>query len=339
MGKKVYINGKFLSQQFTGVQYFAFNLCLELLREGFPFTILVPSNHKTPSQLDNNILEIGLFTGNLWEQISLPLYLLGKKNTILLNLCNSAPILDINQIVTIHDLAFMRNPKWFSSRMTKWYNFLIPKIMRNAEEIITVSETVKKEIAQNFGIPLIDINVIPNKPTTTSIEIEKVNIPFIQFFLIVGSDNPRKNIAFAARAMANTQFNLVVVGNRSHHFGKTEKITATNIHYTGYLSQRKLNWLYQNCLAVIYPSIYEGFGIPILDTFKHKKPLICSDIEVFKEIAQKGALFFDPTKPEELLRILNSKSYSTKELIENGFNQYQYYAQMNRASKIKKLVS
>ena len=304
----LYINGRFLTQKITGVQRFGIEILKALSEEKEKdITILVPKNY-TSSPLDHlyQIKKIGTLEGHLWEQIHLPLFLMSKKNPILLNLTNTAPLFYIKNIVTIHDLAFYVNPSWFSSSFRNYYNFLIPRIARKALKIITVSHTMKEQLASIFKIDINKIEVIYNavplsfdKKFNTQVSVEKKH-----YILTVGSIDPRKNLikvleAFNAAQIPNLQ--LYIIGDKNKNFNFNEELKdSRNIKFLGRVTDEDLLYYYSNSMFFVYLSLYEGFGIPNIEAMKLKVPVLTSNLPVMKEVCRDAAEFADPEKVEDI---------------------------------------
>jgi glycosyltransferase involved in cell wall biosynthesis len=340
MGARIYINGRFLTQEFTGVQLYAYNLCLELLDAQKNFVLLVPHNTSVPAPFAEHHQFVKPFTGNFWEQYSLPRFIAKMKNATLVNLCNAAPLARIHQIVTIHDLAVFQNKKWFHPIMANWYAFMIPKIIKNAQKIITISQSMAKEINETFPSSVTKTSIIPNKflPAKESPKVP-TGLPYDSYFLMVGSMNPRKNIEFITQAFATLKQNLVVVGGGSTHFTEVTKTSNSNIWYTGYIATEELYGLYQNAHALIMPSHYEGFGIPLLEAFHFSIPVLCSDIPAFREVAQNAALYFNPKSVASFIAQLHNLKLNTTMLIEEGNKRLTFYNSTNRVEQFNTLMS
>jgi len=151
----IVVNSRFLTQKITGVQRHAIELSLQLKQLRPDIKFVAPKNiiHTDIASL-LKVETVGTRTGHLWEQISLPRYLKkhNKEKTLLLCLANTAPLYYKNKIVTIHDVSFLANPQWFDKKFYYFYRFLIPRIARNAQTVITVSEFSKKEIIGKMKI-------------------------------------------------------------------------------------------------------------------------------------------------------------------------------------------
>lgn len=212
----------------------------------------------------------------------------------------------------IHDLAFYSFPqtrgKYFLSVFKSATNIAIKK----ADMIITVSETIKKEIIERFNFPEDRIKIINNtvgeqffnEPEESNV-LKKFNVEAQAYIIAVATLNKHKNVislvkAFETLSDKYPDIKLLLVGPK----GNSEILTTNkNVIFTGYVQDEEIVSLYQNSLMSVFPSLYEGFGIPILEAQASKTPLICSDIPVFKEVAGEGALFCEPTPEKIAIRI------------------------------------
>jgi glycosyltransferase involved in cell wall biosynthesis len=306
--KTIYLNGRFLTQPITGVQRYAIELYKELIKLDIDIQIIAPSNVIHLDLVKKfNVKIIGKNKGHLWEQIDLPKFLKSYNSPYLVNLCNTAPLFYSYNIVTLHDLAFIKHPEWFSFSFKRFYQFLIPRIVRSSKLIFTVSETMKRDITQHFGKNLTNIYVTYNgisdtfkKPLKRKNNFEK------PFFLAMGGRNPRKNLTNVLKAMHllnRSDYDLRIIGRAETNFNNSNlNIDDYNfkvIYHTD-ISDDYLKSLYQEAQALLYPSFYEGFGLPPLEALNSNCPIIISDIDVFNELFKKFALFVDPHKPEDI---------------------------------------
>lgn len=348
----LFVNGRFLTQKTSGVQYYAREICKELI-EQCDIKILVPKGATLePNEFSKYILPIGSFKGHLWEQISLASFMRKHKNDQLLNLCNTGPISIKNQLVTIHDLAFVKNPKWFHPLFAFVYNKMIPQLVKNAKHIITVSETIKNEICNTYKISSNKISVVSNKVAGELINCPEINpfdkrIESKKFFLMVGTNNnPRKNFNFVINTFIKhlPDTTLVIAGGNHQSFSQQNNNTtiSSSIIFLDYVNNEKLKWLYQHAQASINPSLYEGFGIPNIEAMIFNCPVLCSNIPVFKEVCNDAALYFKNNEEQALIeqvKKIKSMDYNKTALIEAGNKIVKEYQQKNRASIILNLLS
>ncbi len=329
---KFYINGKFLCQQKTGVQAYAFGMLEALLKVGFEFVVLVPKSFENESNLP--LKRIGRASSLvIWEQVYLCNFIYKDKDAILINFCNSAPLFLKNQVITIHDLAFeVKNVNWFSYFFKIWYRFLIPSICKNSKLILTISEFSKSEICLNYKIPTTKVKIIPN------------GIPFIadiakhtidgKYLLLIGGNNPRKNNNFILNqilAIENLGYYIIVLSNNRSVFVNNSETVHPSVRNLDYIESEDYYSLIRNASALIYPSLYEGFGIPILEALCLKTPVICSDLPVFKESFDEGPIYFKNNDNNSFLAALK-KIGTTKvseEYVENLKKSYNFKTSAN----------
>lgn len=324
--KKIYINGRFLTQNITGVQRYAIEIVKALdkylndnnLNDEYKFEIVCPKNIKQKLNLKNiEIKKIGKLKGHLWEQIELPLYV---KNKFLFNFCNCAPLIKKNQIVTIHDVAVCAVPYAYSRSFRIWYKFMYKILTSRLKKIFTVSEFSKKELNKYFNIPLERIevtyngidhmkNIKPDENIFSKFSIEKNN-----YVLAVSSLNPSKNfklILETAKILPEINF-VIAGGNNSNVFKKQGLEISSNVKFIGYVNDEELVALYKYACCFVYPSIYEGFGIPPLEAIYFNCFVILSDIEVFKEIYGDNVLYCELNNvnvfKEKILKLYNDKN-------------------------------
>lgn len=351
----IFINGRFLTQNITGVQRFASEICLKL-KEIFPgIRIISPKNI-----INKNIAEIlepeirGTLSGHLWEQFELPLFLKKEKNALLINLCNTAPLNYPNQIVTIHDLSFKINPNWFSKSFYLYYNFLIPKIAQKSKRIVTVSQSSKNDLIEIFNIDQNKIFVIPNSISkdfcnSFSADLsEELSLPE-KFILAVSSIDPRKNLKNLIQAYKKVQekhgLQLVIVGSPNNVFANSDLkdlvYNDKSIIFTGYINDNLLKMCYKRALAFLYPSLYEGFGIPPLEAMAMGCPTVVSNIASLPEICGDASHYVNPYNSEDIAEginfVLENDNYR-ETLIKKGFERIKRFDWSSSARKLVDVI-
>ncbi len=228
-------------------------------------------------------------------------------------------------ICVIHDLSALNSDYMPNKYWETLYAYAVKNGIKNADTIITVSNTVKNEIIQQFKVSPNKIKVVYN---TLGKQFYSHSDEIFQcyekgkYLLSVASFNRRKNTArlFEAFNMISEKYpdiKLVFVGKGND---KNFNVNNKNIIFTGYINDDDLIDLYKNALIYIFPSLYEGFGIPILEAQLSKVPLICSDIPVFREIAGDGAEYCktDAFSIAEKTEYLINNSQRRNELIKLG---------------------
>ena len=335
------INARFLTQNITGVQRFAIEIAKQLkILYGNDLIFVSPKNiiHKElAKELDVKI--IGNFTGHLWEQISLPKYLKQNGNSLLLNLANTAPLLYANKIVTIHDLAFLHHPEWFSKKFTLVYNFLLPNIANHSKHILTVSQYVKDDISKSYKIEPNKIDIIYNSYSNM---FKKLPFEKEDYVLAVGSIEPRKNLIALIDIFKKTDMKLLIVGQKNKVFSEfnLEKLPK-NIIFTGYVDDKELVELYNKAKIFVYPSLFEGFGIPPLEAQACGTPVICSNVTSLPEVGGDSVLYCDPYDvndiADKIMLLLEDKSLQN-ELIQKGYENLERFSWEKSAKKIIDII-
>jgi glycosyltransferase involved in cell wall biosynthesis len=329
----IVVNARFLTQSLTGVQRYAIELSLRLKQlDDTSIEFVCPKNVVQYDIFERlNAKIIGKKTGHLWEQTDLPRYLKKQGNPLLVNLGSTAPMCYKNKIVTLHDITYIRYPQSFSLKFRIWYRLLIPQILKKSLALITVSEFSKKEISSYFKHLPKDIYVIYNAVNEQfkADQTKKENIS--SYLLAVSSPNYHKNFARLISAFLNLQKskkikeNLLVVGESNHSFAKQsyDADQSTSIHFMGRIKDEDLIKLYQNAKAFIFPSLYEGFGIPALEAQACGCPVIASNAAAMPEILKDSVIYFEPTNIFEIQSaietIINNQSLRTS-LINKGFS-------------------
>ena len=307
----LYINGRFLTQPMTGVERYAYNMCKAIAKLGQPFTLVCP---QAPIQACYDvsglqIVHYGRGNSHLWEQCILPFFFIGKKDYVVLSFTGLGSILIQHKIMTIHDLSFLENPKWFSRPYYWWYKIMTPLAVRTSRHILTVSAFSKQEIRRFY--PFIkeqDITVIYNATDESLFRpLPQIDAPSERFALAVSSLDPRKNFNRLIEAFSDIQdCKLYIVGAHHRNFNHQENDTATqNIHYLGRISDDELVRLYNQAVCFIFPSLYEGFGLPPIEALSCGCPVLVSDIPVLHEVCGDAATYFDPYNPYAIRKAIH----------------------------------
>jgi len=322
--QRIFINGKFLSQKATGVQKFAVGISLALQKEHPNMVVLVPRGKFSFQGLQ--VRQSKWCSGFIWEQIGLPLFLLFHKKALLINLCNSAPLLYRNQVVTIHDLAFLKNKQWFSNSFRLWYQFLIPRLCNKSMAILTVSDFIKKEIINRFSILSDKITVVHNGIPLMEYDAQK---PYsFKYLLLTGIYNPRKNAALVLSLMPQIKkmgYHIVGVGADSGIFKDAFLKEENHLHLLAYVDDKAYYTLMKHASALVFPSEYEGFGIPVLEALTLETPVIVPDLPVYRESFGELPIYYTAMDADSFLKQLpkiGNEQYQKKDALhlKNKFN-------------------
>jgi len=301
---KLIINARFLTQPVSGVQRYAIECSRQIKRLHNNVLFVSPANI-LHADLANELgaITVGRHTGHQWEQWDLPRWLWRHQGPPLLNLANTAPLLYNNNYVTLHDLAFYHHPEWNSKQFSMAYNILLPRIARSAKHIFTVSQTVKQELTTAWRVPEQKISVTYNGLQQGMIAAAADGtFAKEKIILSVGTLNKRKNAAalvagFLRSSICNDHV-LVLAGGKSSHFA--EAGLPENIGHDGrvqivpHFTDDALIGMYRSASVIASLSLYEGFGIPVLEGLAFGCKALCSDIPVYKELYQNCAYFCSP---------------------------------------------
>lgn len=319
--KKIIFNGRFLTQKITGVQRYAIEMLkgiddnISKMNFNYHFEIVHPKGKLYSLNLNNiKEIEFGKKQGHLWEQIELNKY---KKsnNSFLISLTGSGPIFDTDLLI-LHDVGFLNN-EFYSKKYKIWYKFITNKLIKNTKKIITISNFSKNEIKKFFNTKK-DIEVIYEgyeqieRVKADNSILDKLNIINKPFFFSLGSLKPSKNIEMIAKAAIKLPENtFLITGEKNEKIFKKSmlKFEEKNIIFTGYLSDSEIKALYEKCEAFIFPSLYEGFGLPPLEAKICGANLILSNIEPLQEIFKDYAYYVDPKNSRTLVEAITNKKY------------------------------
>lgn len=297
----IYINGRFLTQPMTGVERYAYSMCKAMARLQQPFTIVCPQApiHQDYDVSGLTIVHYGIGNSHFWEQCVLPLFFLGKKDYLVLSFTGLGSVLIRHKVMTVHDLSFLYNRSWFSKAYYWWYRIMTPLAIKTSRHLITVSQFSKQEIMRFY--PFIQeeqISVAYGAVNSTRFHrLSSVPATEHPFALAVSSIDPRKNFPMLVKAFKGIDGCLLyIVGKQNHVFSQQNGLDEElpNVRFLGRVSDEELTRLYNQAVCFIFPSIYEGFGLPLLEAMTCGCPVLASDIPVFREVCGDAAIYFNP---------------------------------------------
>ncbi|MEN3044865.1 MAG: glycosyltransferase family 1 protein [Candidatus Hydrothermales bacterium] len=211
---------------------------------------------------------------------------------------------NIPYLVTVHDLAFLKIKENYKKRDLLYWNTIFRAAIKNAKVLIAVSKNTKRDLNYFWKIPLKKIKVIPSFSSIIleDKEEESKTLDF-PYFLFVGTLEPRKNVERVIDAFIRASYKikedvkLVLIGQRgvkSENIFKKIEENKEKIVWLSNVKSKELPSFYKKAIALIYPSLYEGFGLPALESFKFNVPLITSNISSLPEVASKGSILVNP---------------------------------------------
>lgn len=322
----VFLNGKFFAQPLTGVQRFARELLFAVdrllgsddLLVIADFVLLVPAgcySAELPLLRHIRVQELRAKRLHAWEQLQLPWV---SRRSLLINLSGSAPLLKRQQICTFHDAAVFDIPEAYSDAFGRWYRFLFRTQSQICRRMLTVSEFSKQRLCHHLNVPASAIGVVPNgadhvqRLAYDDAVIERLALTRGRYLLAVGSENPSKNFAALVSAFiatrGDTDIRLVVVGGgNSAVFAQTGSAATVDsrIVRAGRVTDEQLMSLYAHARAFVFPSVYEGFGIPPLEAMMNGCPVLAARAASIPEVCGDAAAYFDPHDPDDMVRVLD----------------------------------
>lgn len=346
------VNGRYLTQKATGVHRYAFEICNKLHEMGVDFHVAIPQEIEPSYKFDFKTVRCGSLKTHLWEQISLPRYLKSIGNPLLISFTGCGPLNYNNQIMTIHDVSHERYPQWFSKNYYRFYHFMMPRIGKKAHAILTVSEFSRQEIVDTLGLDANKIHVVHsnvpfhNKPSNEEILSYRPSPDAERYIIAVSSMDPRKNfsrLVEAFRHIDDKSVKLYIIGMSFKAFNTPDlqQLTSKNVHLPGYIPDEALQSMYQNALLSVYPSLYEGFGLPPLESMTYGCPVINSDIPALREVSEDAAIYVDPYDTHNITMTINrllKDADLRQELRIKGLEQIKKYSWEKSASQVYELA-
>ncbi|NBK99958.1 MAG: glycosyltransferase family 1 protein [Erysipelotrichia bacterium] len=331
------VNARFLTQSLTGVQRYAIEIS-KYLKKLYPDIVFVAPHNilhvEIAKELDVKIIGFGI--GYFWEQIELPLFLMTQGSPLLFCPANMAPIIYKNKITTIHDIAFIKFSMAFHWKFRLVYKMLIPLILKTSRHIVTISQFSKSELLNYYDIPPSKISVIY---LGISKNFKLSNLEKENYLLGVASLDSRKNFQGLIKAflkLEHQSLKLYIIGERNNVFKSLNIIEHPNIKFIGRVSDKKLVNYYSKAIAFIYPSFYEGFGLPPLEAMACGTAVIASNTSSLPEVCADAAIYCNPYNiddiKEKIELVLNDDNLRI-ELIDRGLEHTKKFSWEESAKK------
>ncbi|RZK63538.1 MAG: glycosyltransferase family 1 protein [Pedobacter sp.] len=352
---RIGFDGKRAANNLTGLGNYSRSL-IEALSKQFPETqyLVYSPKVKSSRQIDaffeaeNIKLKLPINGTFLWRSLNILKDLLRDKVQVFHGLSHEIPFAiqhtKIKSIVTIHDLIFLRYPQYYKFIDRKLYEWKSRSACKRADRIIAISEKTKADIIEFYGINPEKIEVIYQScddsfktafPQTTLDKIRTTYKLPQKYLLNVGTIENRKNLKLIVQALkdVNEEYKLVVIGKKTAYFKEVEKeikllglsnriIFLTNIPF------EDLPGIYQMASVFVYPSFYEGFGIPIIEALYSGIPTIAASGSCLEEAGGPDSIYVNPNDPEGLstaiTRVLSSSTLQN-EMKEKGLEFVQKF--------------
>ncbi len=333
----------------AGISWYIYHLLQNLPASQFEFTVFTSEGrarrdfrqlHYAFSRLPTRQPIVRI----VWEQVVQPLALLRERIDLLHALAFAGPLsISIPWVVTVYDLSFIRYPDSFNRANRTYLKWATGSAVRRANRVIAISESTKRDLVNHYRIPPERITVVycgrdcaPSQPDHSAVESWRIRRGLPDHFILhVGTLEPRKNIprlvrAFArARRSAHLPLHLVLVGAKGWKYDEVDRVIAQEqvedcVVFAGYVPQAELPLWYRAAEAFVYPSLYEGFGLPPLEAMAAGLPVVCSNASSLPEVVGDAALVVPPEDEtalaDSIVRIA-SDSALREELVTRGKQQ------------------
>ncbi len=305
------INLSFLFDKPTGLSVYANNL-FPYLKKLDP-TLLIAEEisnfncYKIPNNLTPAQGSKGHFNRLLWTQFQVPKIYKKLKSTLFFSPIPEAPLCNnCNYIVTVHDLIPLHFPKRFSP-LTPYFKYYIPQVLKQAKHIICDSQSTANDIINYYQIPANKITVVLlafDHNNFKILNLENSNNINKPYFLYLGRPDPHKNLERIIKAFSQLSkpqdFELWFVGSRDDRYTPNLQKLAQELNidqqikFIDYVSYKQLPIIINQALALVFPSLWEGFGLPVLEAMACGTPVITSNLSSLPEVAGNATILIDP---------------------------------------------
>jgi len=261
------------------------------------------------------------------------------------------------RLVTIHDVNHLANPSHFSLPKRLWARILYKNAVKRSDVIYTVSKFSKSEILKFFKVSPEKIKVVYcgiQDNFESNINNKTIPLP-VDYILFVGNVKPHKNLITLLKAYyqldktTTKKYKLVILGRKEGFVTEDSEVFTyvednnlyENVHFTGHVPDNVLSNVYRNATLFVFPSLYEGFGLPVLEAMSCGVAVLCSDRASIPEIAGNASIYFNPENIEELtdkiMRLLEDKDLRA-EYVKKGLEQHKKFTWKNSIEKHKRYL-
>lgn len=240
------------------------------------------------------------------------------------------------KVTTVHDLAPLLYPAEHDSSIVSAHSARMTRVVKDCDAVICVSESTSQDFQRLYHYPEEKIHVI-YEAVPSRFLLKPNFLTSGSYLLAIGARQPRKNITRLINAYVNfrEKYNLppklIIIGE----IGQSRP--GVGVEFTGYISDQRLVDLLAGAKALVSPSIYEGFGLPILEAFYHRVPVACSNTSSFPEVAGKAAVMFDPYDEENIAEAASQAIADKDKLVKLGKEQLEKFS-WTEAAKLTQQV-
>lgn len=320
MNKKIYVNGTILHERPTGLGVYAKNILRVFEKNNLNLEVFCPvpvgslKVHKVTRFVKPSYKKLGGLVRLLYTQLVLPLKV--KKQDVLYHPFQYLSLFsNSKQIITIHDFIPMYYPE-VARHQYRYYKYFMPFLLKKAHRVICISNNTKEDLLKFYNIDESKIRMIYNGYDCDLFNEENINEDILKkyhidypYMVMVGASYHHKNLEAAIKAFKELEdkkgCKLVIIGKTSDYVESLKKLTQElemekEVIFLGYVEDEELKTLYNKSKAFLYPTLYEGFGLPILEAAACNTLVLCSNTSSLPEVAGEGAIMFDPLNITEI---------------------------------------
>lgn len=326
---RIGLDGQPLTKPRTGVGHYTFELARALAtrRPEDSFELVAPDSFPASiireTATTPNLRAVSVKANVLtrrWSSIGLPRYIRQAAFDLFHGTNYQLPLINAKRnVLTVHDLSFLTYPETHDPRLARRARLRLPIMLRAASRIITPTEAIKDELTSRFNLDPLRITVTPEAPRESFFPMKREDTTDVRqrlgiendFILFVGTIEPRKNLQTLVRAFehisreTDRRPQLVIAGGAGWVTDDFEHLLYGSVfrermRLTGYLTDEVLRALYSSCKVFVYPSLYEGFGLPPLEAMACGAPVIASRIPAHAETLKDNARLIEPTDESAL---------------------------------------
>ena len=292
----------------------------------------------------------------LWTQLVLP-FRVNKEDTIYHPFQYLSLFSRSRQIITIHDFIPVQFPE-VAKHQFYYYKYIMPHLLKKAEKVICISENTKSDIISFYNMDESKIQVIYNgfdteqfndKTNESDNILEKYNIDY-KYILMVGASYKHKNLETVIKALKTIEqqcnYKILIIGKESDYVAELKKLSlelelSDRVKFLGYVEGAELPLFYKHAEIFAYPSLYEGFGFPLLEAMACGTAVISSNSSSLPEVTSDSALLFDPRDEkqlaDEIVELMTNEALK-EELVLKGKQNVQRFSWDYTAEKIYKII-
>lgn len=340
----------------TGVEVATAEIVLNLPRNdpGNTYQLYTPKPLSSKYTSSSNVSEVVVPGTRFWHTIILPKALKANHLSAFLEPSQTVPLPSIPTIVIVHDLAWRLFPHAYSAKERLHQHYALSRTAKYAKHIIFVSQSTKNDFNRFYKFPEEKQSVVPLGIDPKKFQQKGPQIIKEPYFLYVGRLEERKNVGriisayIRWRQNSNNQAKLILAGRpgfgHKKFLGQIEALSKTSrdIIISNYISTDQLVNYYQHAKALIFPSLHEGFGLPILEAFAAGTPVITSNTSSLPEVAGGAAILVDPLSESKIcdaMNQINSDMQLRQELIAKGYTQLKNFSWEITTKSIAKIIN